>query len=466
MLPVQEQYSAEQVLNAFRHDGAYLFLGSAFTTVGIVSVAYCFLRRRVEPLLLWLALFATLYGVRLWLQSNLMGLELTGNEFLSRLAVAINFLIPIPGFTFLQIAGFAGPSKTQKIWRFRVVFLILVFATLIFGPKAFFYTINNIVVTIFLWILLFRSLGKRTGGREIQAIRIGVLSFVALALFDNTLGALWRLPRLEPYGFAFMLGTFGYMAARRTLDREVELGEIQKELELARSIQQSILPPAFPKSTNFSVAAGYRPMNSVAGDLYDFLLANDCEAGLLIADVSGHGVPAAMIAAMVKMAADSRKAQATHPAALLREMNAALYGSTHGEMITVAYLYLEAEGPHMCYAAAGHPAMLLLREGSVTEISENGLPLAAAALGSYQEKRLAMKAGDRFFLYTDGLVEARNNAGEMFGEDRLNESLAATTALTTEAAVAQIMAAVERWSAEPDDDRTVLVCDYLGTQEA
>jgi phosphoserine phosphatase RsbU/P len=465
MLSVQAQYTAEQVLHAFRHDEVYLFLGSAFTTVGIVSVAYCFLRRRIEPLLVWLAVFAALYGVRLWLQTDLMRLELAGNEILNRIAAALNFLIPIPGFAFLQIAGFIGRGNKKKPWRFIVVFLGLVVATLIFGPQRLFYTINNIVVTIFLWILLFHSIGKRTDSREVAAVRIGVLSFVALALFDNTLGNLWGLYRLEPFGFAIMLGAFGYMAARRTLDREVELGEIQKELELARSIQQSILPVGFPKSANFRVAAGYRPMNSVAGDLYDFLLANDRQAGLLIADVSGHGVPAAMIAAMVKMAADSRKTQAAHPAALLREMNAALYGSTHGEIITAAYLYLDAEGPDICYAAAGHPAMLLLREGSVTEIVENGLPLAAAALDSYQEKRLALRTGDRLLLYTDGLVEARNAAGEMFGEDRLNQSLAATELIPAEAAVAEIMAAVERWSAEPDDDRTVLVCDYTAVKK-
>lgn len=110
--------------------------------------------------------------------------------------------------------------------------------------------------------------------------------------------------------------------------------------------------------------------------------------------------------------------------------------------------------------------MLMLRDGSVTEISENGLPLAASELDSYQEKRLAMKSGDRFLLYTDGLVEARNRGGEMFGEDRLSESLAGTSTLTSEAAVAQIMAAVEQWSTEADDDRTAVICDYVGATEA
>ena len=465
MLLTEAQYTSEQVLHAFEQDAVYLFLGSAFVTVGVVAVAYCFLRKRFESLLVWLALFAALYGIRLWLQSHLMGLEIARSLTLSRIAVAIDFLIPVPGFTFLQIAGFTGRDGKVKNYRLTRFFLILTAAGIVLGPAPFLYRINDVLVSIFLWMLLFRSLGKKSQSPDFAIVRIGVLSFVGLALFDNTLGHLTRLPRLEPFGFALMLGAFGYLAAHRILDREMELGEIRKELDLARNIQQSILPAGFPASRAFRVAAAYRPMTSVAGDLYEFLLANDREAGLLIADVSGHGVPAAMIASMVKMAAGSNKTLAPRPAALLHALNTALYGSTHGEMITTACAYLSADREELAYAAAGHPAMYLLRKGTVIEIAENGLPLAAAPIDSYQERRLALKAGDRFLLYTDGMVEARSSAGEMFGEERLNQSLAATAAIPVEAAVQQIMAAVERWSAEQDDDRTVLVCDYLADNE-
>jgi len=466
MLLAETQYSANQILDAFRHDAVYLFLGSASVTVGLVCVGYCLLRRRFEPLLVWMALFAAFYGIRLWLQSDLMGLELARNAILTRLAVTLDFLIPIPGLEFLLAAGFTGRSGKARSARFNTIFLALVLLALIFGPKPLLYTINGTVVSIFLWIMLFRSLGARSRQKEFAAVRIGVLSFVVLALFDNTAGTIWKVPRLEPFGFVAMLGTFGYMAARRTLDREIELGEIRKELDLARSIQQSILPASFPESKHFIVAVGYRPMTSVAGDLYDFLLASDAEAGLLIADVSGHGVPAAMIASMAKMAVESKRAQAANPAALLREMNAALHGNTHGEMITAAYVYLNAERQELCYAAAGHPAMLLLRNGSMTEVAENGLPLAAAAIDSYQEKYLGLNSGDRLLLYTDGMVEARNHSGEMYGEERLGNAFASTSKMRAEEAVGEIMAAVEQWSPEQDDDRTVLICDYVRPQES
>ena len=216
------------------------------------------------------------------------------------------------------------------------------------------------------------------------------------------------------YGFAALLGCLGYVAARRTLERDVELGEIQNELELARRIQLSLLPGAFPESAEFRVAARYVPMTSVAGDLYDFVIAGDRQAGLLIADVSGHGVPAALIASMVKMAATSQRGHSAHPAQLLAGMNQALCGNTQGQYVTAAYVYLDARSGELHYAAAGHPAMLMLRDEMVTEVSENGLLLAAVGTADYSDKTVALKAGDRLLLYTDGLVGGAKRRGETF----------------------------------------------------
>src|SRR4029079_15495245 len=115
------------------------------------------------------------------------------------------------------------------------------------------------------------------------------------------------------------------------------------------------------------------PMTSVAGDLYEFLVADNQHAGLFISDVSGHGVPAALIASMVKMAATSQRSHAAHPAQLLAGMNAALCGNTQGQYVTAAYVYLDAKARELRYSAAGHPAMLLLRGGVVTEVAENGM---------------------------------------------------------------------------------------------
>jgi sigma-B regulation protein RsbU (phosphoserine phosphatase) len=340
------------------------------------------------------------------------------------------------------------------------LFVGLAIGTILGGRVPLLHTINNALVIAALPWLLVRTYLQGPVNRDFVVMRWGLLCFVVLALWDNTLGDVLRYRSIEPYGFAVFLCCLGYVAARRTLARDQEYGEIQKELELARCIQLSLLPPSFPDSTAFRIAARYVPMNSVAGDLYDVLTADASHVGLLIADVSGHGVPAALIAAMVKMAAISQRDHAAHPAQLLSGMNRALCGNTQGQYVTAAYAYLDADKRELRYAAAGHPSMMRLRNGRVTEIAENGLLLAAVEGIVYTETTIPLEPCDRLLLYTDGLVEARNAAGEMFGEAALIAVLEQTAGMSPAEAADRISSSVLQWARMQDDDVTVLVCDY------
>lgn len=462
MVLLDTQLSATEVLKAFHRDEPYLFLGAAFTTVGIVTEAFCLLRRRFDPLLIWLGVFAFLYGQRMWLDTDLLSLTVTGGEFFNQLQWAVNFLVPIPAFLFFEAAGLLARRGRAVAAVISVVFLTLAALVFVVGRLPLLHTINNVLVIAALPWVLVRTflLGKRD--HDFVVLRRGLFVFVALAMWDNTIGEIWLRRTLEPYGFAVLLGCLGYVAARRTLERDQQLGEIQKELDVARSIQLSILPGEFPASTSFRVAAKYVPMTMVAGDLYDFISVDATHAGLLIADVSGHGIPAALIASMVKMAATSQKEQAQHPARLLAGMNAALCGNTQGQFVTAAYVHLDAEAKELRYAAAGHPSMLLLRDGRVDEIVENGLLLAAAEDVQYSELSAKLNQGDRLLLYTDGLVEARNEGGEMFGDQALAAALKASATLGPAEAAEHIIRAVQQWARAQEDDLTALVCDFVG----
>jgi len=461
MVLIGAQLTASEVLRVFHQDEPYLFLGSAFTTVGIVTEAFCLLRRRFDALLVWLGVFAILYGQRMWFDTGLLYLTLSGNEFFVRLRSAATFVVPIPAFVFFQAAGLMPRRGKLVTTILSVLFLSLAVAAFVVGHLSVLNTINNaLVIAVLPWVLVRTFLlGKRD--HDFVVLRRGLFVFVALALWDNTIGAAWLTYRIEPYGFAVLLGSLGYVAARRALERDQQLGEIQKELEVARSIQMSILPGEFPASTAFRVAAKYVPMTSVAGDLYDYLRTDANRVGLLIADVSGHGVPAALIASMVKMAATAQRAQTEHPARLLAGMNTALCGNTQGQFVTAAYVYLDADAREMRYAAAGHPAMLLLRNGEVTEIVENGLLLAATERTEYAERTMMLKPSDRLLLYTDGLLEAKDGDGLMFGEEALAAALKSTAGLAPTNAVQQIIAEVQQWAKMQDDDLTALVCDFV-----
>jgi sigma-B regulation protein RsbU (phosphoserine phosphatase) len=463
ILAIDTQLSSGEVLRAFHHDEPYLFLGSAFTTVGAVAIGFCVLRRRFDALLISMAIFAILYGQRLWLNADLLRLTVPNSEFFRRLQATVNLAMPIPAFIFFRIAGFFGHRHRTASALLWTPFLLLVGISLMAGPSPQLSLINNLLVVFALLYMVVRSHRTSSADHDLVVIRRGLLCFVALAFFDNTIVYLMPLPlNIEPFGFAIFLGCLGYVAARRSLERDVELGEIHRELELARRIQLSILPGAFPESADFRVAARYVPMTSVAGDLYEFLATGDRQAGLFIADVAGHGVPAALIASMVKMAATSQRVNAARPAQLLAGMNTALCGNTQGQFLTAAYVHLDSEKRELKYAAAGHPPMLLLRDGAVREIAENGLILAAFDFATYSDKTITLEPGDRLVLYTDGLIEARNKQEEFFGEESLKAALQNTARLTAAEAADKIISSVQDWATSQEDDLTVLVCDYLG----
>src|SRR5271167_2639033 len=263
---------------------------------------------------------------------------------------------------------------------------VLVSATFLFGDSVVYERTNSLAVisasTFFLIRFMADSSGesKNPETTDFAVIRWGLLIFLAFVVWQNLMGFFpTSLPQLEPFGFAAFLGTLGFVAARSTLRRDQQLKEIQNELEVARRIQLSILPSEFPVSMSFRVAARYVPMSSVAGDLYDYIIADDHQVGLLIADVSGHGVPAALIASMVKLAASSQRAVRSEPSQFLSGMNSALLANTQNQFVTAAYVHLNSESGELRYSAAAHPPLLLLRSGRVTQIEKNGLMLAAFA---------------------------------------------------------------------------------------
>src|SRR5580704_15336694 len=457
------QLTASQVLRTFHHDEFYLFLGAAFTTFGLISVAFAFLSRKFDAMLFWLGLFAIFYGQRVWIDLPLLALMIPPSVFFDNLRWAVSYLVPIPAFFYFDAAGFLtrfGGRKT--VIAISIPLLCLFAATLLFGHKNAFELINNGIVILSVTALAIQSMMRKSVDHDSIIIRRAVLLFGAFVLYNNITAVFGHFRDIEPFGFAFFLATLGYVAAKRSLARDHQFSEIQKELQIARRIQANILPSAYPASDHFHVAARYVPMTSVAGDVYDFLVADPTQAGLLIADVSGHGIPAALIASMVKLAATSQRANAADPASLLAGMNAALFGNTQNQFVTAAYVHLDVESRELRYSAAGHPPMLLLRDGNVRAVVENGLMLAAFDFATYSNVAHKLEQGDRLLLYTDGIIEAANRNGEFFGQDALCLLLQQTAKLAPSEAADRVIASVQQWAATQDDDLTVLICDYVG----
>jgi phosphoserine phosphatase RsbU/P len=218
-----------------------------------------------------------------------------------------------------------------------------------------------------------------------------------------------------------------------------------------------------PRVPGVAVVARYRPMTAVAGDFYDFVEVDAQRLGVLVADVSGHGVPAALIASMVKVALAAQRKRADRPAEVLAGMNEALWGHLGGQYVTAAYLFIDTHSDLIRYAAAGHPPMLrsARSDRTVHELRQNGLVLGFLETAHYEDLEQPLRAGDRFLLYTDGLIEATNAAEDLFGLDGLGTALAKASALQPDAAADTLLETIDVWSGQPpSDDRTLVLVDW------
>jgi len=242
-----------------------------------------------------------------------------------------------------------------------------------------------------------------------------------------------------------------------------QLSAIQKELETARLIQQSILPETAPQIDGLDIAGRYLPMASVAGDFYDFVVVDKKHVGILVADVSGHGMPAALIASMLKIALAAQSAHADNPARVLHGLNQALCGKFQHHYVTAAYAFVDMEKRKLTYAGAGHPPLLIWGPTSpkVRDVLENGLFLGKFAFATYSSVEVPLASGDRAVLYTDGVSETNNPEGAEFGSERLRPFLAAEKNGSAKELADRLLEEVERWAGrghgeDLDDDITIV----------
>jgi serine phosphatase RsbU (regulator of sigma subunit) len=258
-----------------------------------------------------------------------------------------------------------------------------------------------------------------------------------------------------------------HLALRETRAQlERQLTAIRMELETARQIQLSILPRSPPEFGGLDIAARYIPMTSVAGDFYDFIVIDEKRLGILVADVSGHGMPAALIASMLKVAFAGQVDSARDPVKVLSGLNATLYGKFQRHYVTAAYAVIDMEKQSVCYAGAGHPP-LLLRDGASGEVRrllENGLFLGYFPDVQFASIESPFRPGDWLLLYTDGISEMMNPAGDLFGFKRLSRFLAEHAISPAAQFAGNLLDELATWSGhdtgrEAEDDLTLLaVC--------
>jgi sigma-B regulation protein RsbU (phosphoserine phosphatase) len=329
---------------------------------------------------------------------------------LDYLASAFEYLVPVAGS--IVFAHFFG-----RRWR-RVNELVVVLFCAV-AVVAIPYEIatrrphaaNGIVSVVVVILIVVFLLNYITQPRLLRnVVSLGMLIFALFVLNEHVPPAV-HLPVTEPVGFLIFVGTLLYDLQRRSQHAQWRLASVESELATARRIQESILPRRGPSIAD--VASVYVPASSVAGDYFDFIDAGAQSFGVVVADVSGHGVGAALVASMLKVAIAMKAAHVREPARLLAELNAFFCGKLERQFITAVVAFIDVANGSVVAAAAGHPPPLVRRaNGAVEELATSGFVLGRMRATEYHDAALTLAKGDAIVFYTDGVIEAEGWSSE------------------------------------------------------
>jgi sigma-B regulation protein RsbU (phosphoserine phosphatase) len=240
---------------------------------------------------------------------------------------------------------------------------------------------------------------------------------------------------------------------------------LERDLSLARELQVRLLPQAPPKLSHLDVAAKFVPARAIGGDLYDFIPYSLSQMGIVIGDVSGKGAPAAIYAALVSGILRSHAPIEPAPAEMLSAVNLSLAERPiEAQFVSLIYAVWDDQHRILTVANSGLPRPIYVHGGKNEVIEATGLPLGLFDEAEYDEFKFHMKPGEMFVFFSDGILDARNRAGELFGRGRVQQVVAACSGKSVDCVVESLFKAVADHSAgvETFDDQTVVAIKVRG----
>jgi serine phosphatase RsbU (regulator of sigma subunit) len=329
------------------------------------------------------------------------------------------------------------------------------------------------------WVWLLTAISLTALLIDVAAIRMCVRLSRNIALaIDDLSGAArqisggnfaWRTPVRSNDQLGELIGDFNEMAAslERLKKEEVLKLQFESELQVAQRVQEYLFPRLAPVVPGSTVAGHTLPARPVGGDLYDFFDLDHGQLGLLCADVSGKGVPAALMMANLQAVARAHvgarsDSSAAHAAQFVDKLNQELVGRFgNNRYASLFWAEYDAQARLLRYVNAGHPPPILIHStGEIERLEPDGVPIGMFSNARYTSSQVQMTAGSRLILFTDGITDAQTSSGEEFGDTRVIDCCRSIPGeLDAEGVVERLMQAVAEWSvdAEQFDDTTVVV---------
>lgn len=263
--------------------------------------------------------------------------------------------------------------------------------------------------------------------------------------------------------FVWMSNLFGRAVNNLALSREVRKAydELDRELKVVEELQRSLLPQMVPEVPTLKLAAHYQTSRRAGGDYYDFFDLGGGLWGMFVADVSGHGTPAAVVMAVTHALAHNYPGRPNPPALMMHYLNQKLCDSPtsrSGNFVTAFYGIYDTHDRTLSYSSAGHPEGRLLRGDRVISMNQaKSLPLGISDEERFTQETVTLEPGDRLALYTDGITESFDARSEMFGIDRLDAALRSGDG-DPQQMINAVLESVGTFSgqARGEDDRTII----------
>ena len=382
----------------------------------------------------------------------------------------------------------ANPGEQEKKFRIMLIALlcihVLLLITDIFCHLFYYFDENNVyhrapayllsnlcpLVMLAVDAILLIRYGKSMNRRVRKAFWIYIIAPIAASLIQSFF-----------YGIQFIIfatvGAAVYMSIvimqEQTEKYEQEHENATRmgtELRMATDIQASQLPslfPAFPNRPEFDVFASMTPAKEVGGDFYDFFLIDDDHIGLVMADVSGKGVPAALYMMASRIIISNHAMMGKSPAQVLSDANTSLCENGSEDMFVTVWIgILELSTGKLTAANGGHEYPVLMKDGCFELYNdEHGLVIGGIPGMTYENYEIQLKPGDKLFVYTDGVPEANNRERKLFGIDRMLQALNRNPDASPEEVLSNVMENINAFvaGAEQFDDITMLCLKYNGT---
>ncbi len=307
--------------------------------------------------------------------------------------------------------------------------------------------------------------------QSVVGLRLRSILCVPLQIKGATIGVIYVDNRLQAGIFTKddleLLTSIAASAAvaienARLYQVAVDKGRLERELQVAREVQASLLPRTTPRLAGWEFAARWQPAREVAGDFYDFIPGPHGHVGLVIADVTDKGMPAALFMANTRSLIRASVTNPFQPADNFTQANQLICAdASHGMFVTACYAQIAADSSAITYVNAGHNPPLVCRpaQGEVAKFARTGLPLGVDASLKYGQHTIGLRPGDFVLFYTDGITDALNVRGEEFGEARLRQVLLTHRQAPVDTIATAVVEAVSAFTGTgaPFDDITLVV---------